>query len=64
MGHVMNTKIGSWNIGCEEVKGTHGLGDLSNNGKGFADIRAEHKLVTGVSVFPNKRADKATMGFD
>ena len=47
----MNAKIGSCNIGYEEVMGTHGLGDMNNNGERFADLYAEHELVIGGSVF-------------
>ena len=33
----MNAKIGSCNTGYEKVTGTHGLGDMNNNGEKFAD---------------------------
>ena len=38
----MNAKIGNCNIGYKEVMGTHGLGDMNNNGERFADLCAEH----------------------
>ena len=56
----MNAKIGSCNIGYEEVMGTHGLGDMNNNGERFADLCAEHELVIGGSLFLHKRIHKAT----
>ena len=59
----MNAQIGSCNIGYEEVMGTHGLGDMNNKGERFADLRAEHELVIGGSVFPHKRIHKATWVF-
>ena len=34
----MNAKIGNCNIGYKEVMGTHGLGDMNNNGERFADL--------------------------
>ena len=52
----MNAKIGSRNIGYEDVMGTHGLGDMNNNGERFADLCAEHERVIGESVFQHKRA--------
>ena len=56
----MNAKIGSCNISYENVMGTHGLGDVNNNGERFADLCAEHELVIGGSVFSHKRIHKAT----
>ena len=56
----MNAKIGSCNIGYEHVTGTHGLGDMNNNGERFTDLCAEHELVIGGSVFSHKRIHKAT----
>ena len=56
----MNAKIDSCNIGYEDVMGTHGLGDMNNNGERFADLCAEHELVIGGSVFLHKKAHKAT----
>jgi len=34
----MNAKIGCCNVGYEEVMGTHGLGEMNNNGERFADL--------------------------
>ena len=56
----MNAKIGNCNIGYEEVMGTHGLGDMNNNGERFADLCAKYELVIGGSVFPHKRIHKAS----
>ena len=56
----MNAKIGCCNVGYEEVMGTHGLGEMNNNGERFADLCTEHELVIGGSVFPHKRVHKAT----
>lgn len=55
----MNAKIGNCDIGYEEVMGTHGIGDVNNNGERFVDLCAEHELIGG-SVFPHKRIHKAT----
>ena len=56
----MNAKIGDCNIGYVEVIGTHGLGDINNNGERFAGLCAEHELVRGGSVFSHKSIHKAT----
>ena len=50
----MKAKIGSYNIGYEEV-----MGDMNNNGERFADLCAEHEQVIGGFVFPHKRIHKA-----
>ena len=55
----MNAKIGNCDIGYEEVMGTHGIGDMNNNGERFVDLCAQHELIGG-SVFPHKRIHKAT----
>ena len=40
--------------------GTHGLGQMNENGERFADLCALNQLVTGGSIFPHKRIHKAT----
>jgi len=55
-----NAKIGSDNTGYEESMGTHGLGQMNENGERFADICSLNQLVIGGSIFPHKRIHKAT----
>ena len=56
----MNVKIESCYTGYKEVICTHGFGDMNNNGKRFADICLEHKLVIDRAVFHTKDCtDKA-----
>ena len=55
-----NAKIGSDNTGYEEIMGTHGLGQMNDNGERFADFCAMNQLVIGGSIFPHKRIHKAT----
>ena len=55
-----NAKIGSDNIGYEEVMGQHGLGVMNDKGERLADLSALNKLVLGGSVFPHRRIHKAT----
>ena len=55
-----NAKIGSDNIGYEEVMGQHGLGVMNDSGERLADLCALNKLVLGGSVFPHRRIHKAT----
>ena len=55
-----NAKIGSDNVGYEEVMGHHGLGVMNDNGERLADLCALNKLVLGRSVFPHRRIHKAT----
>ena len=51
----MNVKIENKEVIC-----THGFGDITNNGKRFADICLEHKLVLDRAVFHTKDCtDKA-----
>ena len=40
--------------------GTHGLGEMSDNGEKFLDICALNNLVIGGSIFPHKKIHKAT----
>ena len=55
-----NAKIGSDNTGYEDNMGTHGLGQMNENGERFADLCALNQLVIGGSIFPPKRIHKAT----
>nr|KAG5692954.1 hypothetical protein BaRGS_031532 [Batillaria attramentaria] len=55
-----NAKIGSDNTGYENTMGTHGLGQMNENGERFADFCALNRLVIGGSIFPHKRIHKAT----
>nr|KAG5698059.1 hypothetical protein BaRGS_016707 [Batillaria attramentaria] len=55
-----NAKIGSDNRGYEDTMGTHGLGQMNENGERFADFCALNQLVIGGSIFPHKRIHKAT----
>ena len=56
----LNAKIGADNTGYEETMGTHGLGQMNENGERFADLCALNQLVIGGSIFPHKRIHKAT----
>ena len=55
-----NANLGTNNRGYEEVMGTHGIGELSENGEKFADIFSFNKLIIGGRVFPHRRMHKAT----
>ena len=55
-----NAKIGSNNRGYEEVMGTHGIGEMKENGEMFADLCSFNRLKVGGSVFPHRRIHKAT----
>ena len=55
-----NAKIGSSNRGYEEVMGTHGIGEMNENGEMFTDLCSFNRLIIGGSVFPHRRIHKAT----
>ena len=55
-----DAKIGMDNMGYEDIMGTHGLGQMNENGERFADLCALNQLVIGGSIFPHKRIHKAT----
>ena len=55
-----NAKIGADNTGYEDTMGTHGLGQMNENGERLADMCALNQLVIGGSIFPRKRIHKAT----
>ena len=56
----LNAKIGSDNIGREHIMGTHGLGEINDNGDRFTEFCALNDLVIGGSIFPHKETHKAT----
>ena len=49
-----NAKIGADNTGYEGTTGTHGLGQMNENGERFADMCALNQLVIEGSIFPHK----------
>lgn len=49
-----NAKIGSDNTGYDDIMGTHGLGQMNENGERFADLCSLNQLVIGGSIFPHK----------
>ena len=55
-----NAKIWSHSIGHEEVMGTHGIGEMNENGEMFAEFCSVNILIIGGSVFPHRRIHKAT----
>ena len=55
-----NAKIGSNNRGYEEVMGTHGIGEMNENGEMFTDLCSFNILIIGGSVFPHRRIHNAT----
>ena len=55
-----NANIGSNNRGYEEVMGSHGIGEMNENGEMFADLCSFDRLIIGGSVFPHRRIHKAT----
>ena len=59
----LNAKIESHNTGYENIIGTHGLGQMLDNGEQFARLCALNQLVIGGSVFPHKHIHKATWRF-
>lgn len=59
----MNAKFESCNISYEEVICTHGFGGMNNDGKRFADARAEYELVIGEAVFHTNEVE-SHLGLD
>ncbi|XP_005107012.2 uncharacterized protein LOC101846162 [Aplysia californica] len=55
-----NAKVGSDNVGFEEIIGKHGLVVRNENGELFAEICATNGLVIGGTVFPHKQIHKST----
>ena len=54
-----NAKIGSDNIGYEEVMGQCRLSGMNDNGERLRDLSALNKLVFSGSVFPHRRIHEA-----
>ena len=55
-----NAETGMDNTDYEDIMGTHGLGQMNENGERFADLCALNQLVIGGSIFPHKRINKVT----
>ena len=55
-----NAEIRMDNTGYMNIMGTHGLGQMNENGESFADMCALNQLVIGGIIFPHKRIHKAT----
>lgn len=55
-----NAKTGADNTGYKDIMGTHGLGQMNENGERFADLYSLNQLVIGGSIFPHKQIHKAT----
>ena len=56
----MNAKIGNDNKGKDHIMGTHGLGEINENGELFTDLCAFNDLVIGGSLFNHKEIHKVT----
>ena len=59
-----NAKIGMDNTGYEDIMGTHGLGQMNENGERFAYLCSLDQLVIGGSIFPHKRIHVAENQID
>ncbi|GFS11499.1 hypothetical protein ElyMa_003088000 [Elysia marginata] len=55
---MYETEIGADNKGYEEIMGTHGIGQMNENGERFADLCALNQMVIGGSIFPHKNIHK------
>ncbi|VDO65057.1 unnamed protein product [Schistosoma margrebowiei] len=55
-----NAKVGTDNIGYEDIMGRHGLGERNENGERSANVCAFNKLVIGGTIFPHKCIHKTT----
>jgi exonuclease III len=61
----LNTKIGSNNVGPEQVMGVQGVGEMNENVEMFANFCANYDLVIGGTLFPHKTCHKITwVSFD
>ena len=55
-----NAKVGSSNVGKEEVMGKNGVGEMNEDGECFSDFCSFNSLVIGGTVFEHKRIHKVT----
>ncbi|XP_039291250.1 craniofacial development protein 2-like [Nilaparvata lugens] len=55
-----NAKVGPINEGVEHVMGTHGEGQVNDNGERFINFCDEYELVIGGTIFPHKRCHKVS----
>jgi hypothetical protein len=55
-----NAKVGSDNLGYEEVMGRQALGEMNDNGERFAELCGLNNFVIGGSLFKHKRIHKVT----
>ena len=56
----LNAKVGSDNTNREMTMGTHGEGDMNENGELFCDFCATNGLVIGGTLFPRRKSHKLT----
>ena len=54
-----NVRIGMEETGYGNTMGTHGQGQMNENGERFADLCPLNQLVIEGSIFPHKRIHKA-----
>ena len=54
----LNASIGCSNQNRERVMGKHGVGDLTNNGERFINLRVEHKLIIGSILITHRNIHK------
>lgn len=55
-----NAKVGSDNIGREQIMGKEGIGKINENGELFVDFCQQNDLVIGGTVFPHRTIHKTT----
>ena len=56
----MNAKVGDDNTNYERAMGTHGCGDMNDNGGRLADFCMTNNAVIGGTIFPHKAIHKLT----
>ncbi len=56
----MNAKVGADNSDCEGTMGSHGCGDINDNGERLVDLCMNNNLVIGGTIFPHKDIHKLT----
>jgi hypothetical protein len=56
----MNAKVGNNNTNYEKAMGTHGCGDMNDNGSRLADFCMNNSGVIGGTIFPHKKIHKLT----